>query len=502
MKFLNVVRKNAYFDSVTLMGVSKRLLDLPGVEAVSVSMGTEMNKQLLAEGGFDAETVKDAGPNDLMILCAFDDSCEEDEMLAQVERSMERTDEAHDAADFRPRTLAEGKRRVDANIAVVSLPGEYAAGEARKALDGGMHVMLFSDNVSVEDEAALKELAHAKGLFVMGPDCGTSIIDGVALCFANNVRLGPVGIVAASGTGAQEVSVLLDGAGLGTSQLIGTGGRDLSAEVGGRMFLDALDALEADEGTEYLLLVSKPPHPSVMPVVAERLARLSKPAVACFLGATELVGAGSVVLASGLEDAVAKTAALAGESFEVLPALAVPDRPSGTYLRGLFCGGTLMEEAKQVAVAALGEGVVRSNAAKSGSVALADARKSEGHTLLDMGDDVFTRGKPHPMIDPSVRNARIVEEARDPETAVILLDFVLGYGAHEDPAGAAVPAIREARATAQREGRTVAFVAYVLGTDEDPQGKAAQRALLEGEGVHVCQTNAQAARLAVSMVKE
>jgi len=501
---LGVVRKNTYFDSVTLMGISKQLHDLPGVAAASVSMGTDMNKEVLESGGFDGAAVADAGPNDLMIACLYEDGYEPDDILARVEGALSAQNRSRGYVEEAPKTVVSAAALNDANLVVVSVPGAYAAAEACKALRAGLHVMMFSDNVSLEDEVALKQLAHEKNLLMMGPDCGTAIIQGVPLCFANKVRRGPVGIVGASGTGSQELSVLLDAAGIGVSQLIGTGGRDLSEAVGGIMFLDGIDALEDDPETTHLLLVSKPPHPAVLEKVCERIERSSKPVVACFLGAEDLEDAGNAIYVSDLESAVHAVMALLDPEAPIAVSEAVPVEviPSGSYLRGLFCGGTLMEEAKQTFFAEMPETVLYSNSAKGGAAALIDVGVSQGHTVLDLGDDFFTQGRPHPMIDPTVRNERIVAEASDPETAVILLDFVLGLGAHDDPVGAALPAIRAAQDAAMADGRQVVFVAYVLGTDDDPQDKASQCRRLAEAGVTVCASNAQAAKTAVSLVKE
>lgn len=504
MKTLGVIRKNTYFDSVTLMGISKRLHDLPGVASVSVSMGTDMNKEVLETGGFDLAFVKDAGPNDLMIVCTYDDRYDREQILSLVEEMFTKQNQPQEHSVERPKTLASASSRNSANVAVISLPGIYAAAEARKALNLGLHVMMFSDNVSVEDEVSLKNLAHEKGLLMMGPDCGTSIIQGVALCFANKVNRGSVGIVSASGTGSQELTVLLDEASVGISQLIGTGGRDLSEEVGGIMFLDAFDALEHDPATSHILLVSKPPHESVMRKVQDKINHSTKPVVACFLGEKSLADSETVSYAASLEDAARAMIRLVMPNAETIPASlpTVDAMPSGRYLRGLFCGGTLMEEAKQLFLEITPSAPLYSNSSKGGAKLLENARKSQENTLLDMGDDQFTRGKPHPMIDPEARNNRIESEAADPETAVILLDFVLGFGSHEDPVGAALPAIREAKRIAAEDGRRITFIGYVLGTNKDPQNKEQQKAQLAQEGVYVCASNTQAATLAASIVKE
>ncbi|HOX18838.1 MAG TPA: FdrA family protein, partial [Spirochaetales bacterium] len=389
-----------------------------------------------------------------------------------------------------------------------------------------LHVMIFSDNVSLEDEIELKTLALSKGLLLMGPDCGTAILGGKPLCFANVVARGPVGIVAASGTGLQEVSCLVDRAGIGVSQAIGCGGRDLKNEkVGGMTSLFAIEGLERDPETKVLLVVSKPPAPGTAAKVVAALAKGGKPAVVHFLGLkARPADADPVYHAASLEEAAALAAAFAksgadaaarmaaaaatrvrldAEAAQGLGELAAREAarlaPGQQFLRGLYAGGTVADEALFIADAALGQ--VRSNNQTDPALVLADPRKSEGHTIVDLGDDVFTVGKPHPMIDPSQRNARIVEEGRDPQTAVLLLDVVLGYGSHDDPAGASLEAIAEARAAAAARGGYLPVIASVIGTAADPQGYAAQAAKLEAAGVVVMSSNRRAALLAVEIAK-
>ncbi len=489
------------------MGISKRLGTLPGVESVSVSMGTEMNKQMLKDTGFDDSQVKDASPNDLMIVCTYDDGIDGEALIADVEDALVIRSTDDEGTAERPKTLKTAYGQIKSNLAIISVPGEYAGNEARKALKLGMNVMIFSDNVSVEDEAELKQYAHEHGLLVMGPDCGTAIIHGCALCFANHVEQGSVGIVAASGTGSQEVSVLLSDRGLGISHLIGAGGRDLSEAIGGRMFLDAFAALEADEATTHIVLISKPPHPDVADKVLEKVRASSKPVVICFLG-VDGEDSKTIKHAPTLESAALATLELAGkptriEEFPTSKEFATAlESGHGGNVRALYCGGTLTEEARYIFNELLPDAEIHSNATKIASQKLEDVSHSVGNTFLDMGDDYFTRGKPHPMIEPEVRNDRIVVEAGDPSTRVIILDFVLGYGAHMDPVGVALPALTEAIETAKAAGHPLTIVAYVLGTDGDPQNKAQQISRLREIGVVVCDSNAQAARVAAAIIKE
>jgi succinyl-CoA synthetase alpha subunit len=391
--------------------------------------------------------------------------------------------------------------RPDASLALISTPGEYAAAEALKALRLGLHVMLFSDNVALEDEVRLKREAEQRGLMLMGPDCGTAIIAGVPLGFANAVRRGPIGVIGASGTGLQQVTSLIDRGGLGVSHAFGTGGRDLSAEVDGLTTLRALDELAADPDTRVIVLVSKPPAPAVAKKVLVRAAATGKPVIACFLGAdVQAIQSRGVRAAATLDEAAAMALAAARGTPYVTP------RPSSAshevkigrgqrWVRGLYSGGTFCYEATLLLSQALGD--VRSNTPVGAARALDDPWRSAKHTLVDLGDDAFTRGRPHPMIDQRLRNERMKREAADPEVAVILFDLVLGYGAHPEPAAELVPAIRAARAAAG--GREIAFVGFVCGTEGDPQNLSRQSAALLEAGVILAESNAHAARLAASI---
>jgi succinyl-CoA synthetase alpha subunit len=377
-----------------------------------------------------------------------------------------------------------------ANLALISVPGDYAAAEAMKALRLGLHVMLFSDNVPLAEEAELKRYAKERDLLVMGPDCGTAIIDGVPLGFANAVRRGAVGVVGASGTGTQQVTSLVHRYGAGISHAIGTGGHDLHKDVGGITMLQGLKLLARDRDTRAIVLISKPPSPAVAREVIAAARRAGKPGVINFIGAPQ--DSSGLFTARTLEEAALAAVALskgrkparAANPATKLPRLKLT--PKQRYIRGLFSGGTFCYEA----CALLGE--VWSNAPVDPKRTLKDVWKSREHTLIDLGDDVFTRGRPHPMIDHRLRNDRMLEEASDPQVAVILLDVVLGYGSHPDPAAEMVPTLMKIK----KSRRSPVIVASVCGTDEDPQGLERQEAALREAGVLLAESNARAARLA------
>ena len=521
MSTKHLIRPSEYHDSVTLMETARELTQLPGVVDAAVVMATDANKSILREAGLLSPEIEVATANDLVIVVQAESDGAADHALGVAEKHLARRPEAGGAGPgFQPRTIRGAVRaNPGANLAVISVAGQYAVAEAWEALRNELHVLLFSDNVDIEDEIALKKYAAEHGLLMMGADCGTAIINGVALGFANAVPRGPVGIVAAAGTGLQEVSTLLAKLGVGISQAIGTGGRDLKESVGGIMMLEGVKVLQADPETQVLLLISKPPAPAVVQRVLGQVERSNKPTVVCFLGGDPApIAAAGGIPARTLQEAAYLAAAevrgyegpsadevieretvdLKAQAAELRKRL----RPGQRYLRGLFSGGTLAAEALVIWEGILGD--VLSNVAANPRLRLKNATRSEGHCAVDLGEDEFTVGRPHPMIDHDLRIRRLVQEAADPEVAVILLDVVLGYGAHPDPAGELGPAIRQARelrpepveGRAANEGRELIVVASVTGTEGDPQGLGRQVQALEEAGAIVCGCNAAAARLA------
>ena len=500
MNTLGRIKQGFYFDSVTLMRVGRELSGLPGVLEASVVMATESNKSILDMSDLLLPEFKKATDQDLCIAIRAKDAASADAALAKAEELLTRKKKpaAAGAAEApAPRDIPSAVAALPgANLAMISVAGKYAAREARKALAAGLNVMLFSDNVSIEDELALKKEAHKKGLIVMGPDCGTSIINGVPLAFANVVPRGPVGVVGASGTGTQEVTCIVASNGSGVSQAIGTGGRDVKDAIGGISFLDALKALADDPDTKVILLVAKPPQPGVAAKINALVKRIKKPVVSVLLGqgtdpdTLEQAALMAVALAKGEDPAAVKPALEKRNADLRAQAEALVARKkavSGKYLRGLFSGGTFCAEAQVVL-----EGSIRhvySNAPLGESKKLKDSWKPEKNSIIDLGEDEFTKGRAHPMIDFTLRNKMIAEQADDPETAVILLDVVLGYGSNLDPAGELVPVIKKA-------ARKVFVVAGVNGTDGDPQNRQAVAEALRKAGAHVFFTNAAACRFA------
>ena len=504
------IERNRYYDSVFLMAVARRLSDLEGIEEAAALMGTPANKETLLGMGAEARPIADAGPNDLIIALRGDRDVISG-VLQDIDAWLVRPTSALGSSTAV--SLADAmSRQAGSNLAVISVPGEYAAAEADAALERGMNVFLFSDHVSVEDEVALKKKASEMGLIVMGPDCGTALIGGAGIGFANVVRRGPIGVVAASGTGLQEFTCLVHRSGSGISHGLGTGGRDLSGDVGGLSTLAAIDVLEENAETKVIAIISKPPGETTLHVIEDRLNRSAKPSVACFVGLDSAPAEEdrSFAICGTIDEAVAAALRLAGaDGAKQTPRdhdrhatlarnEAARMAADQVYVRGLFAGGTFCYQAQYVLRNA---GIaLHSNAPLSGVQLLDDPTVGIENSLVDMGADEFTVGTPHPMIDATQRAKRILAEAQDPQVAVLLLDFILGFNASPDPAGDLQGAIRSARQTAKTGGRHLTVVASVCGTAEDPQGLAGQIKILEEVRVHTFASNVEASTFARDVV--
>jgi succinyl-CoA synthetase alpha subunit len=508
---ISATRKPGFYkDSVTLMRIAQRAMAEPGVARATLLMGTPANQASLQEAGLLDPALAAARPNDLMAVVEADSIEAAKATLALIERLLEGSEttrlDGDRASQEPPRSLAmQAAHAVHAATLVqISVPGAYAGAEALKALHQGLHVFLFSDNVPLDQERVLKRLAERKGLLVMGPDCGTAMLRGVPLGFANAVRRGAIGLVGASGTGMQEVMCRIHALGDGVSHAIGTGSHDVSAEIGGTTMRQAIDLLAADAATRIIVIVSKPPAPAVATAVLAQLARIGKPAVVLFLGAPlkrDVADDDAILPVATLEDAArAGVARLHERPFAATPssvdraALEQASRLSASqrYLRALYSGGTFCTEAQLVWRA---HGIrARSNAPLESADALADPTRIDTHAAIDFGADEFTVGRPHPMIDLATRIEAIAHHARDPRVAALVLDVVLGYGSHPDPAGGLAPAIAEAIAVAARDGRHLPVIAFVCGTEEDPQRLSVQEAQLRDAGATLCVSSTAAAR--------
>ncbi|TMC66673.1 MAG: acyl-CoA synthetase FdrA [Chloroflexota bacterium] len=513
------VKRNTYFDSITLMKIARALTSMNGIEDAAAIMATAANLHLLEEAGL-TPFEGNAGAEDVLLVVRASDESSADTALESAEEQLtQRPGVSSVDGDMsghkQPRSLEQAiQLQPESSLAVISVPGPYAALESDRALRAGLHVFLFSDNVSLEDEIALKHLAQERGLLFMGPDCGTAMLNGVGLGFVNVVPAGPIGIVGASGTGIQQVMSVIARLGGGVSQVIGCGGRDLSEKVGAITTLQGLRLLQEDEQTEVIVLVSKPPAPAV----AERVLRVAvkgkKPVIVIFVGADhsalEKRYGHRVVVARTLAEAARKAVSVGGGSdtmtgtwrvHEMKPVSPVKTHGAGgQFLSALFSGGTLCDEAMHLWAKPLG--AIYSNIPLKPEWRLVEeGKRVEGHCAIDFGADEYTRGRPHPMIDPGLRLKRLQEEASNPRVGVILLDIVLGYCSHPDPAAVYGPAILAARKQADHEGRSLTFVISLCGTEGDPQRLSVQTRQLREAGAEIFTSNADAALRCIEILR-
>ncbi|MBE0684853.1 MAG: acyl-CoA synthetase FdrA [Anaerolineaceae bacterium] len=497
------IRSGSYFDSAVLMQLQRSLAQLDGVDDAGVVMGTEDNKEILAHIDLVTPEVMASKADDLVIVVRAADADTALGAIGQVDELLARKKSNVDQ-EYRPKTLASAAEMLpDASWVLISVAGRFAANVARQALDLGKHVFLFSDNVSVEDEVSLKAKAAEKGLLVMGPDCGTAMISGNGLGFANKIRKGPIGVVAAAGTGLQQVTTRIHQLGSGITHGIGTGGRDLKDAIGAATFLMAMDVLSRDPGTRVITLVSKPPAPKMAAKVIRKARQINKPVVINFIARKPTMRRdGNLWFATGMDDAAALAVELANKMPDLSGAtvLHVEKFAAGQkYFRGLFSGGTLAYEAQFLLEDYIGR--VWANAPIIKENKLKDSLTSEEHSIVDLGEDEFTVGRLHPMMDNEMRIRRLLEESKDPEVAVIMLDVVIGYGSHPDPASELGPAVAKAKAEAEKAGRYLEVVVVATGTDEDPQNLDNQIAQMRAAGAWVSSSNEEVIRYAGSILR-
>lgn len=498
------IRSGAYYDSVILMQLQRSLVELPGVLDAGVVMGTEANKELLAQSDLMSPEVQAAVADDLVIVVKGEDKDSAQAAIESVDELLSARRGAGMDQEYLPKSLETAVKMLpEAQWVLVSVPGRFAAGVARQSLRFGKHVFIFSDNVPLQDEIELKKLAAEKGLLVMGPDSGTAIINGVGLGFANHVRQGPIGIVAASGTGLQQLSARIHQLGGGVTQAIGTGGRDLTEAVNAITARQGLELLSRDPDTKVIVLISKPPSSKVADDLVRTARQLGKPVVLYFIGyATSIHVVDNVYFATTFDE-TAKLAIRLSSSAPILESASEGNierfAAGQRFLRGLFSGGTLAYESMLILKNYLP--AVYSNAPLDKEFRLQDSLVSQAHTIIDLGEDEFTVGRLHPMMDNELRIRRLEVEANDPQVAVILLDVVLGYGAHPNPAGELAPTIAKVKEKAKEAGRYLEVVAVVCGTDEDPQDFDLQIKLLREAGVVVETSNDASVRHVGQLVR-
>lgn len=496
-----IIRKGSYQDSVVLMLLTNKISSMPGIHKVSIMMATPANKDLFKASGLETSELMEAQSNDMAIVV----DVESEEIIGQVLKKVEEflNNQSKSSSGNEEKHIVSSweqaiKRMPDANLAVLSIPGMYAAAEADRALDENLNVFIFSDNVSKKDEIYLKQKAHERGLLVMGPDCGTGIIKGVPIAFTNHVRLGKIGVIGASGTGIQEVTTIIDHLGEGVANAIGTGGRDLSGEVGGITMLDAIDAMEKDPQVEVVVILSKPPAKEVRDVIVNRLWDYEKPVVTLFLGEKPEIHEENFYHACTLDEA-ARIAVSLVRNEEIAKDTWKPEVQEGfkkedhKTIKGYYSGGTLAAEAVMLIKDTIG--ITGAGGKQEGYLL-----NTQGYTIIDLGDDIYTVGKPHPMIDPTNRISCMKQALKEEQTGVILFDLVLGYGSHEDMAGALVPGILDMMEQVKKQERKVYFVATICGTRGDMQNYDRQKKKLEDIGVILCTSNKRAVETALSLI--
>jgi FdrA protein len=508
-----IVRKNQYYDSVFLMGVSNRLSKMEGIQQTAVLMASDKNKNLLADIDIHGDEIDSAQPNDLIVAIIADSPQIIEAVFANLDQTLQYQEESSPISHIH--TVEEGlAKKPSANLAVFSIPGEYTFREAMKALQANLNVFIFSSNVPLEEELKLKQFASQHDLLVMGPDCGTSILGGVGIGFANVVRHGTIGAIGPSGTGLQEFTSQVHNADYGISHAIGTGSHDLSDEIGGITTALALEALEVDDQTKVIAIVAKPPGKKTLQQLVTRLKYFTKPIVVCFLGVTsEQVNTDSeIIWTHTIDDAVQSVIQIVSHR-EISQGIQLTEEEreharkirgkwsnEQCYLRGLFAGGTFCYQSQQIL---LDHGIeFYSNAPIKPEYILPHPDKSFQHTLIDMGDDAYTLGRPHPMIDGTIRKQRILTESQDPSVAILLLDFILGYNASSDPVGDLLDAIVEAKQRKQAHSGDLTIVASICGTLEDPQELDLQTKLLQEAGVIVFNSNARAALFCCELLEQ
>lgn len=496
-----VVKKGSYQDSVVLMLLTNEISTIEGVKKVSIMMATPANKDIFKQSGLDTEELMNATANDMVVVADIDDDSLLDTIMEEVEAFLKKQSASSEGKKGAESVKSWDKalqKSPDANLAVISIPGAYAALEADRALDEGLNVFMFSDNVTIEDEKALKEKAHAKGLAVMGPDCGTGIIQGVPVAFTNNVAPGSIGIIGASGTGIQELTTIIDRLGEGVTNAIGIGGRDLNAKIGGITMMDMIDAMEDDDAVKVLVIVSKPPAKEVRDKISARLSNFSKPVVTLFVGEKPEYHEENFYHCYTLDEA-ARLAVSLVRGTEIPEATVDVDESlfykaeDNKTIKAYYSGGTLANEAAMLIKDAMNCKVPPEDI--EGYMLQLD-----GNVVIDLGDDAYTQGKPHPMIDPAKRIECMQEAVDDESTGVVLLDIMLGYGSHADMAGSLIPTIKELQAKAESAGRRVFFIATVCGTRRDYQGYDDAVNKLKEAGVIVCENNKLACRTAIRAI--
>ena len=478
------VIEGRYIDSVLLMQISREIEKMQGVSKASCMVATAENISFLEMAGFHPPSGVSGNSVIIAVEAESSKKCEDaiNNAINLIDTGMVQHKTSYTLDDL-PDLISTD----DFPVVFISTPGEYAYDVADKSLDSGANIHIFSSNVPIEQELRLKTKGASKGLFVMGPDCGTSIIHGKGLGFSNALEAtGDIGIIGSSGTGIQELSVLMDRNGLGVSYAIGVGSNDLKESINGIMSKQALNFLK--ERCSAIAVVCKKPDPSVERALLESMGNI--PSVFISLGSDKQYSSGNTYVTGNIDDAVSHLMSKIGKGRkiqqEAFPKMKEPGKDR-KLLRGFFVGGSLCYQAQAILH---GKGIHVFSNAPADEQYRVEKDFDNLNVCIDTGAEEYVAGKPHPMIDPVSRNSFLVRESSRNDVRVILFDIILGYGSAEDPV-----------AGLDKMKNGPVLVASICGTEKDSQGYQSIRKRLEDKGVVVFRSAARAAEYAASIMR-
>jgi len=510
---VNITKKNFFRDSVQMMQFSQQLKDEQGVIDAAIVMGTDLNKNTLKKMGLLTEDGISATENDTLITI----NCQDENSLNNAVQKAEQlltSDITKSKNEFND--LSSALDAFDnANMASLSIPGQFVKEMATELIRKQLHLFVFSDHVPLEDEILLKNLALENNVLFMGPEAGTSILNGTVFGFGNRIRSGSVGIIGASGTGIQESSTMIDLFGEGISHAIGVGGRDLRNDIGGMMTMKTMEVFEDDPNTKAVLLVSKPVGDDVRNKIINKINNFSKKNyVLCLIGDNEnREDSAKIKFSKSIQISVLKILKYVNDdaykkikdvvrkqvddSIKLAKSLSSDLNNDQRFVRGFFAGGTLCYESKIILEQMIGK--VYSNLSSDDEYSIKGNAASKENTLIDFGEEEFTSARPHPIIDPLLRKNRILEDADDPNVGVIIIDIICGINAAKNTMAFHAETIKKAIENAKEKGRRLSVFAYICGTEKDVSENELK--LLTDSGAKLFTSNALMSFAAALVVK-
>ena len=510
---VNIIKKNFFRDSVQMMQFSQQLKDEQGVIDAAIVMSTVLNKNTLKNMNLLTEDGISATENDTLISI----NCQDENSLSNAIQKAEQLLTSISAkAKNEFTSLASALDTFsDANIASLSIPGQFVKEMATELINKQLNLFVFSDHVPLEDEIYLKNLALENNVLFMGPEAGTSILNGTVFGFGNRVRKGSIGIIGASGTGIQESSTMIDLFGEGISHGIGVGGRDLRNDIGGMMTMKAMEIFENDPNTKAVLLVSKPVDNYIRNKIINKINNFSKKNyVLCLIGDNEnSVDTAKIKFSKSIQMSVLKILKLLddnvykktkdvvrnqiNDSIKLSESLSKDLNEGQKFIRGFFAGGTLCYESKIILEQMIGK--IYSNLSSDDEYSIKGNVSSKENTLIDFGEEEFTSARPHPIIDPLLRRNRILEDANDPNVGVIIIDIICGINAAKNTMAFHAETIKKAIEIAREQGRKLSVFTYICGTENDVSKNELK--LLADSGAKLFTSNALMSFAAALVVK-